>query len=415
MSERAFENNMMDFVEGEDGGGGVGVTTRKSGFTEPRSLLAAALSLKDEVVISTWSRRGVRVHDPTLYTGALGTAFLCFRCFEAMGSVKDLSLCLEITDSCAASAAHLKQYFSFICGQAGIYSLGAAAAKLSGDEQRLIFYLGFFSQIANTADLAVGPEEGGFGLPYELLYGRVGLLWASLFVNKYVGEETIPWSTTGPITDAILAAGRAAASHHGSCPLMYQWHGTRYWGAAHGLAGIMHVLMHFPLSKADAEDVKGTLLYMIRHRFLTGNYPSSEGNAKDRLVQWCHGAAGIGLTMCKAAEVFPMVAEFKDAAVDAGDVVWRRGLLRKAGLCHGVSGNAYLFLALHRLTGDRRHLHRAKAFSNFMYEHGLNLISTGQMHGGDHPFSLFEGSAGIACLWLDILRPEYARFPGYEL
>jgi hypothetical protein len=33
-------------------------------------------------------------------------------------------------------------------------------------------------------------------MPYELMYGRAGFLWAVLFVNKYVGEGTIPWSVT---------------------------------------------------------------------------------------------------------------------------------------------------------------------------------------------------------------------------
>lgn len=106
----------------------------------------------------------------------------------------------------------------------------------------------------------------------------------------------------GPVVDAILAAGRAGSSHT-QCPLMYQWHGTRYWGAAHGLAGIMHVLLHFPLNEEDADDVKGTLRYMIKGRFSSGNYPSSEGNARDRLIHWCHGAPGIAMTLCKAAQV----------------------------------------------------------------------------------------------------------------
>lgn len=102
--------------------------------------------------------------------------------------------------------------------------------------------------------------------------------------------------------DAILAGGRAGASQTRS-PLMYQWHGTRYWGGAHGLAGIMHTLMHFPLSKEDADDVKGTLRYMIQGRFPSGNYPSSEGNGRDRLVHWCHGAPGVAMTLCKATQV----------------------------------------------------------------------------------------------------------------
>lgn len=99
-----------------------------------------------------------------------------------------------------------------------------------------------------------------------------------------------------------MAAGRAGASHT-QCPLMYQWQGTRYWGAAHGLAGIMHVLMHFPLNHEDMKDVKGTLRYMIKGRFSSGNYPSSEGSTRDRLVHWCYGAPGMALTLCKAAQV----------------------------------------------------------------------------------------------------------------
>lgn len=51
-------------------------------------------------------------------------------------------------------------------------------------------------QIAEQSVLAVGPGQGGLGMPYELMYGRAGFLWAALFVNKYVGEETIPSSVT---------------------------------------------------------------------------------------------------------------------------------------------------------------------------------------------------------------------------
>lgn len=37
-------------------------------------------------------------------------------------------------------------------------------------------------------------------MPYELLYGRAGFLWAALFLNYHVGEETIPWSVTVSFT-----------------------------------------------------------------------------------------------------------------------------------------------------------------------------------------------------------------------
>lgn len=33
-------------------------------------------------------------------------------------------------------------------------------------------------------------------LPNELLYGRAGYLWACLFINKHIGEGTIPSTST---------------------------------------------------------------------------------------------------------------------------------------------------------------------------------------------------------------------------
>lgn len=92
---------------------------------------------------------------------------------------------------------------------------------------------------------------------------------------------------------------------------MYEWHGKKYWGAAHGLAGIMHVLMHTELKLDEKDDVKNTLLYMIRNRYPTGNYPSSEGSESDRLVHWCHGAPGVALTLAKAYQVTAYITSLK--------------------------------------------------------------------------------------------------------
>lgn len=141
-------------------------------------------------------------------------------------------------------------------------------------------------------------------MSYDLLYGRAGFLWAALFINKHFGEDIVPSELLMPIVDAVLAGGRAGASDNPSCPLMYRWHGTRYLGAANGVAGILQVLLHFSLSDEDAEDVKGTLRYMMANRFPhSGNYPSSEGNPRDKFVQWSHGAAGMAITLCKASQV----------------------------------------------------------------------------------------------------------------
>ncbi|KAI3794497.1 hypothetical protein L1987_37129 [Smallanthus sonchifolius] len=385
----------------------------------PDTFLEAAIALKEQVVETTWTEvcvGGGEILDPTIYTGLLGTAFTCLRFYEATGSHRDLQLSADIVNACATAVTNTStRYMTFLCGRGGIYALGAVIANRCGDHRKRDFYLAEFMELAQEKALPAGPEEGGFGMSYDLLHGRAGFLWAALFINEHIGKETVPSDIVNPIVEAVIAGGRAGATDHAMCPLMYRWHGTRYWGAAHGLAGILHVLLHFRLSEEDEEDVKKTLKYMMSKRFPhTGNYPSSEGNARDGLVQWSHGAGGMAITLCKASQVFPHDWEFRDAAVEAGEVVWKSGLVKKAGLADGASGNAYVFLALYRLTGDAIYVDRAKAFGGFLYASARNLI-TSTSHGLDHGFSLFQGLAGAACLWSDLVRPDDSRFPGFEI
>ncbi|KMT13050.1 hypothetical protein BVRB_4g087620 [Beta vulgaris subsp. vulgaris] len=360
----------------------------------------SALQLKDAVVKETWAKSGKRVQDYSLYTGALGTAFLLFKAYQVTNNKGDLALSSQIIQACD-SASRGSKNITFICGRSGVCALGAVVAKHAGDENLLNHYVTEFKQIKLPADL-----------PYELLYGKTGFLWSCSFLKKHIGEDTISYSTMREIVSDIMKAGKKLGK--GRCPLMYEWHGKKYWGAAHGLAGILHVLMSMELTLDEQEDIKSVLRYMIRGRFPGGNYPSSEGSESDRLVHWCHGAPGLALTLAKAYEVFGD-KELLQAAVDAAEVVWNRGLLKRVGICHGTSGNTYVFLALYRLTGNAEYLYRAKAFASFLHDRARRLIAEGFMHGGDRPYSLFEGLGGMAYLFLDMNEPAEARFPAYEL
>ncbi|KAI9186812.1 hypothetical protein LWI28_021228 [Acer negundo] len=127
----------------------------------------------------------------------------------------------------------------------------------------------------------------------------------------------------------------------------------------------MKVLMDMELKPDEVEDVKGTLRDMIKNRFPSGNYPSSEGSESYRLVHCSIGATVFG------------DEEFLQAAVDAEEMVWKRGLLKQVGIWHGISGNTYVFLALYRLTGKAEYLYRAKAFACFLLDRAQTLISEG--------------------------------------
>lgn len=77
-------------------------------------LKAAALELKNEIVAETWVglNNGQNVGDFSLYSGALGTAFLLFKSFQVTKDEKDLSLCSEIVKACDSSSLH-SRYFGF--------------------------------------------------------------------------------------------------------------------------------------------------------------------------------------------------------------------------------------------------------------------------------------------------------------
>ncbi|XP_016491633.1 lanC-like protein GCL2 isoform X2 [Nicotiana tabacum] len=360
----------------------------------------AALDLKETILVETWGLTRQQVPDFTLYNGTLGTAFLMFKSYQVTNNTNDLAVCSQIVKDCDFASRNSRDV-TFLCGRAGVCALGAVVAKYMGDDQLVLYYVTQFKEIKLTKDL-----------PDELLYGRAGFLWACLFMNKHIGKGTIPSTYTAAVVNEIIENGRRLGGR-GRSPLMYEWYGEMYWGAAHGLAGIMYVLMDFELKPDELEDVKETLRYMVKNRFPSGNYPTSEEDKRrDVLVHWCHGAPGIALTLVKAAEVFGD-REFLNAAVDAAEVVWNRGLLKRVGMCHGISGNAYVFLLLYQLTGSVEYLYRAKALACFLLDRAHKLIAKGEMHGGDSPYSLFEGIGGMAYLFLDMTEPKEARFPAY--
>ncbi|CAI9101759.1 OLC1v1039166C1 [Oldenlandia corymbosa var. corymbosa] len=163
-------------------------------------LKVAALELKETIVAETWGS-GQNVGDFTLYSGALGTTFLPRKSFRVTQDEEDLRTCSEIVKACD-SAPVCSRDVSFIKGRAGVCAFGAVVAKAMDGDELMISYLSKFKEIDLPADLSDG-----------LMHGRASYLWACLFINKHLGK--------GTISSAHL------------------WNGKNYWGAAHGVAGIL--------------------------------------------------------------------------------------------------------------------------------------------------------------------------------
>lgn len=131
------------------------------------------------------------------------------------------------------------------------------------------------------------------------------------------------------------------------------------------------------------------------------------GNGVNELVHWCHGGPGVIYLFMRAYRIYNETI-YLDACEKICELIWRKGLLRKGpGLCHGVAGNGYAFLIMHRLTKDPKYLYRAMQFAYFLDDPRFS----GYILKPDCPWSLYEGLAGTVCFLIDLMHNDNACFP----
>ena len=360
--------------------------------------------------------------DYTVYTGIMGAA-LTLLALDQSGVPNTLRRARKLAKkarSVVMGSSKSAKRITFHEGVPGVYAGSAVIEYRAGKVEKA---QGIVEQLLAFADGGRIEEADSD----EILYGRSGYLLALLYVRE--GGLVVPEEAIRDVANMIVRSGRRRAekrrrraADEGSGeeipPLLYAWHKKEYLGAAHGMAGILYVLLHARdvLEDDEEDDVRDTLLWLVDQATESGNFPSSLGKKKknrDRLVQWCHGAPGLVHVLTTAASVYPENEVFASAALACGDVIWHRGLLRKApGLCHGIAGNGFGLLRLYRFTGDNLWLERAQKFLLFAasdeYQHAHAQA--------DNPASLFQGEGGLAAFAAAVLAPDKdVRFPGFAL
>ncbi|XP_047527785.1 glutathione S-transferase LANCL1-like isoform X1 [Vanessa atalanta] len=349
-------------------------------------------------------------HDGTVYTGSAGLAlyYLMFSLNGKNVSHDMLQLALNYID-----INNLKgRRISFLCGDAGPLAIATVISYKFGNGRpdNLPDYHNLVKRLINLSTLV---QES----PDELLYGRVGYLYALLFVNKYIGEKNgVSANNIEKVISSVLKSGKQFSQQMKSeSPLLWQWHDKIYLGAAHGISGILYVLLQ-GRSYINAEEIrsfiKPTLDWLLKQRFPSGNFPSSlKSSSGDRLVQWCHGAPGF-VPLCLLAYQIFHEEKYLNIAIQCGDVIWQRGLCAKGfSICHGVAGNAYAFLQLYQVTKKAVYLYRACCFVEWC----ACGRAGSELRRPDRPASLFEGLLGRIYLAADIVNPMEAKFPAFCL
>jgi Lanthionine synthetase C-like protein len=102
--------------------------------------------------------------------------------------------------------------------------------------------------VANTAARMPSDE-------CEVLYGRAGLLYALLFVERTCPHANIATRHFQKLIIEIVAEGHACGARLAQRRLrlptprfMHEWHKKPYLGAAHGTCGILHARAHAGVS-----------------------------------------------------------------------------------------------------------------------------------------------------------------------
>ncbi|XP_034242373.1 lanC-like protein 2 isoform X2 [Thrips palmi] len=347
----------------------------------------------------------------SVYTGVSGVAMTLFfasRCINQELDQAAKSLINSVSENPSRSRVN------FLNGSSGVLMLKAMINNNTESQELLN------QRLLTLFKIVKNPQSD---LPNELLYGRVGFLYTLLLMKSCQMPHHFSDSDIKDVVNIIIEQGRSLAlKEKCQAPLKFKWHDKNYYGGAHGTAGILYLLLQAKdyVNEGDLINyIQPTIDNLLQCRFQSGNLQSSEGSTSDRLVQWCHGAPGAVQLFCLAYEIFED-KRYLAAAIQCGEVVWTRGLLRKGcGLCHGTSGNAYTFIALYQMCQKRKeftkidaakHLYRACAFADwcFHWERHRERLP-------DRYYSLFEGLAGTAYFLTDMLNPLKAAFPAYTV
>eukprot|EP00567_Pseudictyota_dubia_P000815 CAMPEP_0197467160 /NCGR_PEP_ID=MMETSP1175-20131217/65425_1 /TAXON_ID=1003142 /ORGANISM="Triceratium dubium, Strain CCMP147" /LENGTH=1257 /DNA_ID=CAMNT_0043003223 /DNA_START=3 /DNA_END=3776 /DNA_ORIENTATION=+ len=316
---------------------------------------------------------------------------------------------------------------SFYCGAPGCIAIHCVASGLLKDMKACKSSL---RDLFSYADASLSHFED------ELLFGRAGYLYALLFVRSQLaraGHHDLARTSQFDknlrlVAERIVSSGRSCANMYEykaeGWLLMWRCFRLPHGGAAHGVIGILKMLYHCwgLLSQSSQLAVRQTTKRLLKCCHRSGSPPVCIGSTEDELVHWCHGSPGLPAMLYVAGKVDPFPT-LQVAALRAGGDVWRRGVLLKGnGLCHGLAGNAYAFLSLYRMTGNRNWIFRARAFATLMYDSWVQQAIQRQpdpqrfaVGVPDSPCSLMEGKAGVMCFLLDLSQPDTASFPGWDV
>jgi hypothetical protein len=206
--------------------------------------------------------------DESVYVGGAGVAFTCLKsaaaCNEERQRTEWLNLAHRFSEIDPAEEKLAGRHnCSLMCGLAGRVLVDLMVRHARDEEVDVTRYFAF-------ADTAVDSKCD------EILYGRAGYL-LGLLQLKQIGCD-VPENIIMKVANRIIEKGKEGGKSFDGAPWMWEWHEKKYLGAAHGVMGILYVLMHVPQVVAKhRSDIKLMIDWLAarREKDYDYNWPSS--------------------------------------------------------------------------------------------------------------------------------------------
>ncbi|HEX4963158.1 MAG TPA: lanthionine synthetase LanC family protein [Thermoanaerobaculia bacterium] len=346
---------------------------------------------------------------PELYSGTSGIALFLVHLYRfcpdgmiaqtARGAIRQA---LSRAEEIPVGARH-----ALYSGWIGIALVLLQAAQWLGEPS-------LAQEALRLVDDQLGHEIGPLSL--DVISGAAGAILGLAAIDRHVGDDRY-LAEARRLGDHLLAN----ANRHGetwswtTMPPLGPEQQQDLTGFSHGAAGIALALLELHVRTGDARFLEGALGGFAYER---GHFSAEQQNWPDLRsfaspnpqqpgysLAWCHGAPGIGLSRLRA---FALTRDetYRREAESALAGTYRPLAIPSAAdgysLCHGLGGNAELFIAAADTLGEERY----RAVAEAVGDRGIGAIHLnrnpwpcGVVSGGETP-NLLLGTAGIGYFYL---------------
>jgi eukaryotic-like serine/threonine-protein kinase len=369
------------------------------------------LTLADRIAADGLTASLPLAPSPSLAWGSAGSAYFLLRYGALRGHAAALEAACQqaaiaVDNAVDGAAEHWRAIASetpemaksLYYHQPGVWCVRALVAAGADDTSTTREAVRRFAELA-ADPVDEYPDDATLGRP-SLLLGCAALIEA---LDDPIATETVREAGHGVSAQvADVAAERADREPEP---------GERL-GAAHGLAGLAHVLLRWSQATGDPPVPAALRLLerLVTVRRPSGLWPIRAGS-REVWQGWCNGSAGFAQLWALAFELTGET-EFLEFAKRTGADAIEAYESEIPNLCCGLGGQAYAALSLHRVTGESAWLEEARrlaatAATQPMVGHHLDDLIDGA-HG------LLKGEPGVALLLTELEQPAHAGMPLWE-